>query len=116
MDRMKEPRVYGSRWDKARRSFLFEHPLCAMCKEQGRVVAAAVVDHIEPHRLKDALLSGDAQAIAKAQKLFWNPKNWQGLCLPHHSSTKQRMEKSGKVPGCTADGIPLDPNSHWNKR
>jgi hypothetical protein len=25
-----EPRVYGSRWDKARRSFLAMHPLCVM--------------------------------------------------------------------------------------
>ncbi|TPW65507.1 HNH endonuclease, partial [Providencia stuartii] len=31
------------------------------------------------------------------------------------NSTKQRMEKSGIVVGCSEDGIPLDPNSHWNK-
>ncbi|NBN26583.1 HNH endonuclease, partial [Proteus sp. G2657] len=24
-------------------------------------------------------------------------------------------EKSGKVIGCNADGIPLDPNSHWHQ-
>nr|MBG2751671.1 HNH endonuclease [Proteus mirabilis]MBG2863660.1 HNH endonuclease [Proteus mirabilis]MBI6301849.1 HNH endonuclease [Proteus mirabilis]MBI6527505.1 HNH endonuclease [Proteus mirabilis] len=29
--------------------------------------------------------------------------------------TKQRIEKSGKVIGCNADGIPLDPNSHWHQ-
>ncbi|MDF7455764.1 HNH endonuclease, partial [Proteus mirabilis] len=47
--------------------------------------------------------------------LFWDTKNFQSLCELHHNSTKQRIEKSGKVIGCNADGIPLDPNSHWNK-
>ncbi|WP_413732329.1 HNH endonuclease signature motif containing protein [Sodalis sp. RH20] len=112
---MKEQRIYGSKWDRMRLAFLREHPLCVMCKRQGRVVAAAIVDHIVAHRLKDALQSGNAEAITKAQKLFWDRKNWQSLCKQHHDSTKQRMEKSGIMPGCTEDGIPLDPNSHWRK-
>ncbi|ECT1023834.1 HNH endonuclease, partial [Salmonella enterica] len=107
----KEPRIYGSKWDKARLVFLREHPLCVMCQEQGRVVLATVVDHIKPHRLKEALLSEKPVAIAQAQKLFWDRKNWQGLCKSHHDSTKQRMEKSGRIIGCNADGIPLDPGS-----
>lgn len=109
----KEPRIYGSKWDRERLIFLRAHPLCVMCQEQGRVTAATVVDHIIPHKLKEALRSGDSQAIAKAQKLFWSRKNWQGLCKPHHDSTKQRMEKRGTVIGCDKNGIPLDPNSHW---
>ncbi|CQJ05243.1 HNH endonuclease [Yersinia bercovieri] len=113
---MKEPRVYGSRWAKARAAFLRDNPLCVMCQQQGRIEAATVVDHIAPHRLKEALMSGNVVQIAKAQKLFWDRKNWQSLCTPHHSSTKQRQEKSGYVVGCTADGMPIDPNSHWNKR
>ncbi|HEM7186427.1 TPA: HNH endonuclease [Providencia rettgeri] len=112
---MKRANVYGGRWAKVRLSFLNENPLCAMCKEQGRITAATVVDHITPHRLRDALASGDTEWIAKAQKLFWDKKNFQSLCDPHHNSTKQRMEKSGVVVGCSEDGIPLDPNSHWNK-
>lgn len=112
---MKEPRIYGSKWDKARRGFLQCNPLCVMCAQQGRTVAAVVVDHIEPHKLKEALMSGNRIAIAKAQKLFWDKKNWQGLCTAHHSATKQRMEKSGTVIGCDANGMPLDPNSHWSK-
>lgn len=112
---MKEPRIYGSKWDKARRGFLQQNPLCVMCAQQGRTVAAVVVDHIEPHKLKDAIKSGNSTALSKAQKLFWDKKNWQGLCTPHHSGTKQRMEKSGTVIGCDADGMPLDPNSHWSK-
>ncbi|EGT0677694.1 MULTISPECIES: HNH endonuclease [Citrobacter] len=109
----KEPRIYGSKWDRERLIFLRAHPLCVMCHEQGIVTAATVVDHIIPHKLKEALRSGDGQAIAKAQKLFWSRKNWQGLCKQHHDSTKQRMEKRGAVIGCDENGIPLDQNSHW---
>lgn len=63
----KEPRIYGSKWDRERLIFIRAHPLCVMCQEQGRVTAATVVDHIIPHKLKEALRSGDSQAIAKAQ-------------------------------------------------
>lgn len=104
----KEPRIYGSKWDRERLIFIRAHPLCVMCHEQGRVTAATVVDHIIPHKLKEALRSGDNQAIAKAQKLFWSRKNWQGLCKQHHDSTKQRMEKRGAVIGCDENGMPLD--------
>ncbi|MFW8532613.1 HNH endonuclease, partial [Klebsiella pneumoniae] len=72
---IKEPRIYGSKWDRERLTFLRAHPLCVMCQEQSRVTAATVVDHIIPHKLKEALRSGDRQAIAKAQKLFWSRKN-----------------------------------------
>lgn len=109
----KEPRIYGSRWDKARLSFLRSNPLCRMCAEQGRTIAATVVDHIEPHKLKDAIKSGNQAVIAKAHLLFWDKRNWQPLCKQHHDSTKQRMEKHGVAIGCDVNGYPLDPNSHW---
>ena len=64
-------RGYDRRWRNASKRFLIEHPLCAACEAQGRVTAAAVVDHIEPHR-------GDPE-------LFWDPDNWQGLCTPCHN-------------------------------
>ena len=112
---MSEPRIYNSRWDKARLSFLKSHPLCAMCHRQGRAVAAAVVDHIKPHRLKEAINGGKQDEIAKAQKLFWDKANWQPLCKQHHDSTKQREEKRGHVIGCDENGLPLDPSSHWRK-
>ncbi|HGN1703986.1 TPA: HNH endonuclease, partial [Proteus mirabilis] len=92
---MKKRNVYGGRWAKARLAFLNEHPLCVMCQEQGRITAATVVDHIIPHRLKEALESGDKERIAKAQALFWDKNNFQSLCELHHNSTKQRIEKSG---------------------
>ncbi|EPJ5022247.1 HNH endonuclease, partial [Klebsiella pneumoniae] len=41
---IKEPRIYGSKWDRERLTFLRAHPLCVMCQEQSRVTAATVVD------------------------------------------------------------------------
>jgi 5-methylcytosine-specific restriction endonuclease McrA len=84
-------RGYGSRWQKARASFLKSHPLCVMCGDEGRVAAANVVDHIKPH-------AGD-------QALFWAKTNWQPLCKSHHDSDKQMLEKSGESRAkFTADG------------
>lgn len=105
--------IYNSRWNRARLQFLQANPLCVMCREQGVIAPAQVVDHIVPHRLNDALESGDRERIANAQKLFWDRKNWQSLCKQHHDSTKQRIEKRGAVIGCDEHGMPLDPASHW---
>ena len=63
-------RGYGRRWRRARAAFLAVHPLCAACRAQGRVVPAAVVDHVVPHR-------GD-------QALFWDQSNWTPSCKPCH--------------------------------
>lgn len=92
-------RGYGSRWQKARETFLRSHPLCVMCMALGRVVPATVVDHRIPHR-------GD-------QALFWDTNNWQSLCKDCHDSAKAREERSGIVPGCDLSGIPLAPNHPW---
>ena len=94
-------RGYGSRWQKARHSFLISHPLCAMHLERGEVVPASVVDHIIPHRGDNALC--------------WDHDNWQALCAECHDRHKQRAEKSGKQVGCNLDGIPDDPRHHWRK-
>lgn len=72
-------RGYDSRWQKARKTWLAEHPLCAECERQGRVRGATLVDHIVPH-------SGDYQ-------LFWDSEgNWQSLCVACHQlkSMKER--------------------------
>lgn len=87
-----------------------------MCSAPDRGIPAVIVDHKVPPRLKDAKSSGDPQKIKTAWKLFWNPDNWQPLCKFCHDSTKQRLEKTGRMVGCTADGMPLDPNHHWNRR
>ena len=53
-------RGYDTRWARARAAYLVKHPLCVMCSKLGRVEPATVVDHIEPHRLGQAIESGDA--------------------------------------------------------
>ena len=87
-------RGYGSRWQKARASFLAAHPICVMCKADGTLTPANVVDHVIPHR-------GD-------KNLFWDTANWQSLCARHHNSDKRRIE-SGKEarPTIGLDGWPV---------
>lgn len=99
-----EPALYGYKWQTAREDFLRKHPLCQCpdCDEgRKRVRASSVVDHKIPHR-------GDL-------KLFWDRKNWQALAKQCHDSWKQRLEKSGTVAGATVEGMPVDPNHHWNR-
>lgn len=74
-------RGYGSRWQKARATFLSrpENVLCRMCSERGLMVLATVVDHVIPHR-------GD-------QALFWDTSNWQPLCRRCHDGRKQAEER-----------------------
>ena len=75
-------RGYGAKWREARIAYLRENPLCRYCNEEGRIRAASVVDHIEPHR-------GD-------MTLFWRRSNWQPLCASCHSGRKQREERAGR--------------------
>ncbi len=63
-------RGYDSKWQKARKRFLETHPLCEICKKNGKFTKATVVDHIIPHK-------GN-------MKLFWDTDNWQALCKPCH--------------------------------
>jgi len=108
-------RGYGYRWQQSRDAFLRLNPLCCMCSTDQRPVAATIVDHKIAPRLKDAKASADPQRIKTAWKLFWSESNWQPLCKLCHDSTKQRLEKSGRMVGCSADGRPLDPTHHWNR-
>lgn len=64
-------KLYSRQWEKARRQFLLEHPLCVACEKQGIVTAATEVDHIVPHR-------GD-------REVFWDQSQWQALCRSCHS-------------------------------
>lgn len=74
-----------SNWQRLRRSQLSREPLCRFCKKDGTIKAANTVDHIEAHK-------GD-------MKLFFAKENLQSLCHQCHSSTKQRLEKSGEFGG-----------------
>ena len=88
-----QERGYNSRWQTAREAFLAKHPLCVMCEARGVVRAATVVDHIIPHRLGDALKSGNQDRIRNSRARFWDSTNWQSLCKPHHDGAKQSLER-----------------------
>ncbi|WP_431856615.1 HNH endonuclease [Azospirillum sp.] len=51
-----------------------------MCTEAGRITAASIADHVEPHR-------GD-------EAKFFDPQNTQSLCKSCHDSDKQRAERA----------------------
>ncbi len=76
-------RGYTSEWDKAAKEFLQAHPYCVMCLEFGQQKNATAVTHKLPHRGNPAL--------------FWNPKNWQGLCAGHHSGAGSQVEQVGHL-------------------
>lgn len=78
-------RGYNVRWRRARQAFLARSPLCAECQRNGRVEAATVVDHIQPHRGNMAL--------------FWDSSNWQSLCKACHDRKTSRELRTYKVPG-----------------
>lgn len=71
-------RGYDSRWEKIRKIFLMNNPLCVDCLKDGRLTPAKVVDHIKPHR-------GN-------KELFWDESNWQSLCVMHHNKKTARGE------------------------
>ncbi len=71
-------RGYGAAWQRARRAYLSEHPLCVACVRLGRVTPATVVDHVTPHR-------GD-------EKLMWDEANWQAMCKRHHDEKTARQD------------------------
>jgi 5-methylcytosine-specific restriction protein A len=95
-------RGYGRRWQKARLTYLANHPLCCQCERRGLVVASTVVDHVTPHH-------GD-------QQLFWDSSNWQALCSTCHDSWKKALEQGGPDrSGCDESGQPVSNAHHWNR-
>lgn len=75
-------RGYGSRWQRARKSFLSANPLCVRCKKRSHLTPATVVNHKVPHR-------GD-------QALFWDRGNWEAVCAPCHDRDI-KLEEAGKA-------------------
>jgi len=81
-------------WHRRERRQLQREPLCAMCLAEGKIVAARIADHIEPHK-------GDPIR-------FWNGK-LQSLCAHSHQSRKKFVEQRGFDNAIGADGMPIDP-------
>ena len=73
--------IHSTRWRKASKAFLDEHPLCAECLRKGRDEAAYLVDHIEPHR--------------GSYEKFWSEGNWQSMCTPCHEG-KHKGDRWGR--------------------
>ena len=71
-------RGYGGKWQRYRIRFLEKNPLCHYCTLEGRVTAATVVDHSQPHR-------GD-------MTLFWRTELHVACCGPCHSAKTAREE------------------------
>ena len=89
-------------WKQLRLEHLARNPLCVYCKQEGKLTAATVVDHITPHK-------GDLA-------LFYNQDNLQSLCKLHHDSAKQKAEiKKINEIGCDENGFPLDENHQFNR-
>jgi len=76
-------RGYTYAWQRARESFLRDHPLCE-CPDcdagRKRVTAASVVDHKIPHR-------GN-------MVLFWDRTNWQAMSKPCHDKKTATEDSS----------------------
>lgn len=65
-------KLYQTReWRALRAAVLAERPFCVECEREGRLVQAAVVDHIRPHK-------GDAA-------LFWCRANLAPMCAACHN-------------------------------
>lgn len=72
--------LYNDRkWRALRASQLRKQPLCERCLEQGKVTAASVCDHIEPHK-------------GNLEKFWTGP--FASLCKYHHD-VKTIMEDGG---------------------
>ena len=69
---------HTSRWTKQSRLFRDANPLCVMCKKEGRIVPAEVVDHIIPYPICED---------------FWDVNNWQALCKKCNAIKGNRDKK-----------------------
>jgi 5-methylcytosine-specific restriction enzyme A len=93
-------RGYNYKWQRASKSFLANNPLCVTCLKVGKLSPSTVVHHTVRH-------GGD-------MKLFWNSRNWQGLCKQCHDSIGQSQDKGTYNP-INIDGFPENPSHHWEK-
>ena len=96
-------RLYDSpRWRRLRSWHLAKEPLCRLCKAVGRITAATVVDHIEPHKNR--------------LELFFDDTNLQSVCKSCHDNSKQLQELHGYSMAADVEGNPIDPTHPWNKK
>lgn len=92
---------WAASWRARRDAQLARSPLCELCQQCGLVVAATVANHRIPHK-------GD-------WSLFADDDNLQSVCRTCHDGAVRSYEATGKMRGCDANGMPLDPNDPWAK-
>lgn len=96
-----------ARWQRLRDAKLRADPLCEDCKAIGRTTAASCVDH--------------KRAISQGGDPFPPIEDLSSKCTPCHSRKTARSTEAGAIrsnkpmKGCTADGLPLDPDHPWNQ-
>ncbi|MBR4401038.1 MAG: HNH endonuclease [Synergistes sp.] len=74
---------HSHEWQKMRRRFLAQHPLCEMCLLDNRISAAVIVDHIVE-------ISDGGSPV--------DPANLQALCVYHHNQ-KTAAERKKRCQG-----------------
>lgn len=88
-------------WQLTRSQQLAKEPICRMCEKRGKITAATVCDHIDPHK-------GNVE-------LFYSGP-FQSLCKPCHDSSKQSQERIGYSNDIDpASGWPTDDNHPANR-
>jgi 5-methylcytosine-specific restriction enzyme A len=80
------------RWQEIRSAQLDAEPLCRMCAQEGIVMPANVVDHVDAHK-------GDEQK-------FFNGEV-QSLCKPCHDRHAQRRDRGADITPTGLDGWPV---------
>ena len=96
-DRSEEAKAYRrlyrtAAWKRMRAAQLARQPLCERCVKAGRVTAATVVNHRDPHK-------GD---MAR----FSDRANLESACAPCHDGAIQSEERRGYSTEIGADGWP----------
>lgn len=86
----------GAPWRRLRAAVLAEHPLCQLCKRQGRITPATEVDHVDNDPSNN------------------DRENLMSICKPCHSRKTQADIGKTTNWGCDIDGMPLDPAHPWN--
>jgi 5-methylcytosine-specific restriction enzyme A len=82
-----------ARWMHTRFAHLGEHPLCQRHLQQGRIVAATVVHHVNPDK-------------TTALAFFAGP--FESLCAECHDKLAGDEERHGFTSEVGLDGVPID--------
>lgn len=92
-------RIRGRRLQRIRDRHFRLRPLCVYCSARGLIRRATQLDHIV------AIDNGGEDVDS----------NRQGLCDECHEAKTRRDLGQVQRSGASVDGMPSDPNHHWNR-